>query len=48
MEPDLIAYGDGSGTVAHLPCGAGVVVYDGGEVVLEASRSRGLGHEQSC
>lgn len=43
MEPDLIAYCDGSGTVAHLPCGAGVVVYDGGEVVLEASRSLGLG-----
>lgn len=41
--PDLIAYCDGSGTVAHLPCGAGVVVYDGDVVVLEASRSLGLG-----
>lgn len=40
---ELIAYCDGSGTQAHLPCGAGVVVYDGADVVLEASRSLGLG-----
>lgn len=39
----LVAYTDGSGTRAHLPCGAGVVLYDGDEVVLEASRHLGLG-----
>lgn len=39
----MIAYCDGSGTQAHLPCGAGVVILDGGVVVLEASRSLGLG-----
>lgn len=44
MEHDgLVAYCDGSGTMAHLHCGAGVVVYDGDLVVLEASRSLGLG-----
>lgn len=41
--PPLVAYTDGSGTVAHLPCGAGVVVFDGDEVVLEASRHLGNG-----
>lgn len=39
----LIAYTDGSGTLAHRPCGAGVVVYDGDAVVIEASRHLGLG-----
>lgn len=39
----LVAYTDGSGTVAHLPCGAGVVVYDGELIILEASRPLGLG-----
>lgn len=41
--PELVAYCDGSGTQAHLPCGCGVVVVDQGEVVLEASRALGLG-----
>ncbi|MDO9016655.1 MAG: RNase H family protein [Deltaproteobacteria bacterium] len=40
---NLVAYTDGSGTMAHLPCGAGVVVYDDGVPVLEASRPLGLG-----
>lgn len=40
---ELEAYCDGSGTVAHLPCGAGVVVVDDGVVVLEASRALGCG-----
>ena len=39
----LVSYTDGSGTLAHLPCGAGVVVYDGELVILEASRHLGLG-----
>lgn len=43
----LLAYTDGSGTVAHLPCGVGVAVYDlvdGVYVsVLESSRHLGLG-----
>lgn len=39
----LDAYTDGSGTQAHLPSGAGVVVYDGGVAVLEASRHLGNG-----
>jgi ribonuclease HI len=39
----LVAYTDGSGTVAHRPAGAGVVVYDDGVAVLEASRALGLG-----
>lgn len=39
----LVAYTDGSGTRAHLPCGAGVAIYDDGEVVTEASRHLGLG-----
>ena len=43
MSPPLVVYTDGSGTVAHLPCGAGVVVYDGDVVMLEASRHLGLG-----
>lgn len=44
MNPDtLVAYCDGSGTMAHLPCGAGVVIYDVGEVVMEASRYLGPG-----
>lgn len=41
-EP-LVAYTDGSGTRAHMVCGAGVVVYDGGVAVLEASRHLGNG-----
>lgn len=39
----LIAYTDGSGTRAHLPSGAGVVIYDGDAPILEASRHLGLG-----
>lgn len=39
----LVAYTDGSGTIATLPCGAGVVVFDGDEAVLEASRHLGAG-----
>lgn len=39
----LVAYTDGSGTVAHLPCGGGVVLFDDGRVVAEASRHFGLG-----
>lgn len=39
----LIAYTDGSGTTAEKPCGAGVVIYDGADVVLEASRHLGPG-----
>lgn len=53
MAP-LVAYTDGSGTVATLPCGAGVVVYDGDpaaalwnpegpQPVVEASYHLGLG-----
>jgi len=39
----LVAYTDGSGTRAHLPAGAGVVVFDGEDIVFEASRHLGLG-----
>lgn len=39
----LVAYTDGSGTVASKTSGAGVVVYDGDDVVLEASRHLGNG-----
>lgn len=39
----LVAYTDGSGTRAHLPSGAGVVVFDGDVAVLEASRHLGNG-----
>ncbi len=39
----LVAYTDGSGTIATKPCGAGVVVYDGDDVVLEVSRHLGNG-----
>lgn len=39
----LIAYTDGSGTRAHTPAGAGVVVLFDGEVVLEAARHLGNG-----
>ena len=39
----LVAYTDGSGTTADKVCGAGVVVYRGGEVILEASRHLGPG-----
>lgn len=39
----LVAYTDGSGTIAERPCGAGVVVYLGAEVILEASRHLGNG-----
>ncbi len=42
-HPPLVAYTDGSGTIATKPCGAGVVVYDGDEVVLEVSRHLGNG-----
>lgn len=42
--PDaLIAYTDGSGTVSTKPSGAGVVIYDGADVILEASRHLGNG-----
>ncbi len=39
----LVAYTDGSGSRAHLHSGAGVVVYDGEDIILEASRHLGLG-----
>lgn len=39
----LVAFTDGSGTTADKVCGAGVVVYQGAEVILEASRHLGLG-----
>lgn len=39
----LVAYVDGSGTTAERPCGAGVVIYDGPEVVIEAARHLGPG-----
>ena len=39
----LVAYTDGSGTVAELPCGGGVVLFDGGRVVAEAARHFGNG-----
>ena len=39
----LIAYTDGSGSRAHMPCGAGVVVYDGDAPIMEASRHLGNG-----
>lgn len=39
----LAAYTDGSGTVAALPCGGGVVLFDGGRVVAEAARHFGKG-----
>lgn len=42
-EQRLVAYTDGSGTTADRPSGAGVVVYQGAEVILEASRHLGLG-----
>ena len=42
-EELLVAYTDGSGTIAERPCGAGVVVYLGAEVILEASRHLGNG-----
>lgn len=42
LEP-ILAYTDGSGTIAERPCGAGVCVYDRGEVILEVSRHLGLG-----
>ncbi len=43
VDEPVIAYTDGSGTRAHLPCGAGVVVFDEGVVVLEVSKPLGLG-----
>ena len=45
LDPDgpLVAYTDGSGTIASKPCGAGAVIYAGDVVVLEASRFLGLG-----
>lgn len=39
----IVAYTDGSGTIATKPCGCGVVIYDGEEVIAEASRHLGLG-----
>ena len=39
----LVAYTDGSGTQAHLPCGCGVVLCDDRVVVAELSLSLGLG-----
>lgn len=42
----LVAYTDGSGTVATKNAGAGVVLYDGETVVLESSRHLGLGTNQ--
>lgn len=41
--PSLVAYTDGSGTTAGKISGAGVVVYEGGVAVLEASRHLGFG-----
>lgn len=37
------AYTDGSGTFSNQPCGSGVVIYDGDEIIAEASRFLGLG-----
>jgi ribonuclease HI len=43
-EPgQLVAYTDGSGTIPTKPCGCGVVICDGGEIIAEASRHLGLG-----
>lgn len=46
----IVCYTDGSGTRAHLPCGAGVVIYDEdpapyytAEPIVEASRPLGCG-----
>lgn len=39
----LVAYTDGSGTIASRPCGAGVVIFDAGVAILEASVPLGLG-----
>jgi ribonuclease HI len=39
----LRAFTDGSGTRSHLPCGAGVVVYEDDAIIIEASRPLGLG-----
>ena len=43
LPSPLVAYCDGSGTVADQPSGAGVVVLLDGVVILEASRSLGNG-----
>lgn len=43
LDGALVAYTDGSGTIATKPCGAGVVVYDGGVAILEASPRLGNG-----
>jgi len=45
LDPDgpLVAYTDGSGTIAEKPCGAGVVIFDGDVPILEASRFLGNG-----
>ena len=46
LEGALVAYTDGSGTVATKACGAGVVVFDGRVAILEASVHLGLGTSQ--
>lgn len=51
LDVPIVAYADGSGTRAYLPCGAGVVIYEGERggidpdvpALLEASRHLGLG-----
>lgn len=39
----LVAYCDGSGTIAEKPCGAGVVIFDDGVAVIEVSVHLGNG-----
>lgn len=43
MTSRFTAYTDGSGTFSQRPCGSGVVIYDGDEIIAEASRFLGLG-----
>jgi ribonuclease HI len=42
-DDGLVAYTDGSGTIATRPCGAGVVVFDGRGAILEVSKHLGNG-----
>lgn len=39
----LVAYTDGSGTIASLPCGGGVVLFDGADLIAESAWHFGLG-----
>lgn len=43
MTSRFTAYTDGSGTFSQRPCGSGVVIYDGDEIIAEASRFLGPG-----